>query len=206
MEREGKIQKADSLWEKGKKEGGYGIKGIMSYEQFNDDESLKKPRGKSYNGGLINAVVVTMWKSISIKPGEEVVFLTTLQVDDIFRIIKCYRLRSLIENTEHRELKQGLALKCFPKRTENAAHVHIILTVLVFSLTNAYRTKKGQNITTQGIRRWRRSNRDLLRKLLIIADNCYGFFEVEEFAALVGAPPEYALFVDMRACKKKHGL
>jgi hypothetical protein len=66
----------------------------------------------------------------------------------------------------------------FPKKTADAVRGHVYLTILMFNLTNAYRTQKGQDLTEQGIRRQRLVWHDP-NKVLVIAG---------EFYAILGEP------------------
>ena len=64
-------------------------------------------------------------------------------MDRPLEALDLYDLRSLIENTAFRELKQGWALTRFPKKTRAAVTGHVFLTLLTFTLANAFRTTLG---------------------------------------------------------------
>ena len=85
-----------------------GIKGLTSYDQYGDEAHQKKDsKAKNFKGNPINVVMVTRWNSKEYPPGKEKVFLTSLPVSKPLKIMDKYDLRSLIENTCFRELKQG---------------------------------------------------------------------------------------------------
>jgi hypothetical protein len=68
-------------------------------------------------------------------------------------VLDRYDLRSLIENTAFRELKQGWCLESYSKRTEAAVRGHVFLTLVTFTLANTFRTSHGHDLTHQGVRR-----------------------------------------------------
>jgi len=116
----------------------------------------------------------------------------------------------LIENTAFRELKQGWLINKIPKKTERAVTAHTLLTVCMYNFTNAYRTDAGQELTEQGIRRFRVKTRvQTYAKIMIMTDEHFGIFDIEEFALLLGKPPkDFRPWsdVDPEAFKKEHGI
>ena len=172
----------------------YGVKDLFSFDQYSGKEQSP-----------LNAIVVSKWKEESYKQGKEKVFLTTLSVDNPLKGLKLYGLRTLIENQGFRELKQGWHINKFPQKTHNAVISHIFLTLFMCAMTSAYRSTEGQRLKEKGIRRYRR-NTFSRHKILIIADDYYGIFDLEEFSILMGKPPKYFMRIDPDAFKKAYGL
>ena len=139
------------------------------------------------------------------RPGKEPVFVTSLPVNDPMWVLDTYDLRSLIENCLFRELKQGWTLLAFPKKSQDAVCAHVVLTVLIFNLTNAYRTSSGQDLTQRGIRRqrlaWQEAN-----QVFVFAGDYYAIFDVEELAILLGCEPEICWRVDPDRVRRRYGL
>ena len=71
-------------------------------------------------------------------------------------------------------------------------------------MCNLYRTKQGEKLTEQGIRRYRRSNYEY--KIVIFTEEHFAIFDIEEFALLTGANPEYFFRIDPKKFKKEYGL
>jgi len=175
-----------------------GIENLTSYEEYGDEEHQRQHKlnrykkeeyqgRKKFMGNPLNVIMVTKWKGKEYSPGKEKVFLTTLPVNNPLEILDLYDLRSLIENTTFRELKQGWLINKIPKKTFNAVNAHVLLTLSMFNLTNAYRTEKGQEIAQKGIRSYRIKNSAKTRdKIIVIAIPYYAIFDLEEFAVLVG--------------------
>ena len=124
----------------------YGIKGLTSYDQYGDADHQTKMNRKDFKPNPINAIVVQHWQGKTYRAGEEKVFLTSLPIDQPLTILDGYDLRSLIENCAFRELKQGWHLGQFPKKTDDAGRGQVCLTLVIFTLTNAYRTQVGQDL------------------------------------------------------------
>jgi hypothetical protein len=173
-----------------------GVRGLLSYDQYGDEEHQKKMNQKDFRANPVNAVMVTRWKGQDYSPGKEKVFLTSLPTDRPWQIIKKYNLRSLIENLAFRELKQGWFMKAYPKKTENAVRAHVFLTLAMFSATNAYRTSLGQNLAEKGIRRWRANHLMTIHMVIVFAGDYYGIFDLEEVMTLLGKPPKVLLRTD----------
>jgi hypothetical protein len=82
-----------------------------------------------------------------------------------------------------------------------------MLTLCIFSLCNAYRTKEGQKLKDAGIRRFRRaSSSDDIHKIVIYASGYYGIFDVEELMIIFGKTPEHLFRTDEAEVKKKYGI
>ena len=131
-----------------------------------------------------------------------------LRRETALSIIDKYDLRSLIENTTNRELKQGWMIGKIPKKTERAVTAHAILTLCMYNLTNAYRTQLGQELTEKGIRKFRLETISQTRsKIVVFTDEHYGIFDIQEFAILMGRPPKsFTRDVNPEAFKKEYGL
>jgi hypothetical protein len=119
------------------------------------------------------------------------VFLTNLPVSRPLKIIDQYDLRSEIENRGFRELKQGYHLLKYPQRTEAAVRAHAVLTVIIYSMVNAYKSKQGQRLAHLGIRRWRgKQMGDSIHKMIVYYDRIYGIVDVEELFYLMDMTPK----------------
>lgn len=184
-----------------------GIRGLTSYDQYGDEEHNKKSKySKDFIANQLNVVMVTMWNKEIYPPGKEKVFLTTLRVDTPLSVIDKYSLRFLIENATFRELKQGWLINSVPKKTEAAMRTHMFLTLCMFNLCNAYRTSIGKEITEEGIRRFRRhSSMETRNKIVIISDEYYGIFDLEELMILLGKPPKYFFSSDPKRFILEYG-
>jgi hypothetical protein len=193
----------------GPKQKGYlclfGVKEVTAYDQYGDAEHQKRLNRKDFQPNPLNAIVVQAWDRHTYRPGEEKVFLTSLPIDRPLAVLDCYDLRSLIENCAFRELKQGWCLAKFPKRTQEAVRAHVFLTLVMFTLTNAYRTDIGQELAQAGIRRqrlaWEEAN-----KVLVVAGDYYAIFDLEELLIILGCQPEICWRVDPPDVRKRYGL
>ena len=132
-----------------------GVADWGSYDQYGAAEHAKRANRKDVVAHLINAVGVTAWEGTAYPPGDEPVFLTSLGVTTPLAVLDLYDLRSLIEHTAFRELKQGWCLESYPKKTLAAVRGHVLLTLVTFTLANAWRTQQGQALAQHGIRRQR---------------------------------------------------
>jgi hypothetical protein len=181
-----------------------GVAGLTSYDQYGDDEHARRANRKDFEGNALNAVVVTKWQGEEYEIGEEKVFLSSLSVEAPLEVLDLYDLRSLIENTAFRELKQGWNLKSFPKKTAAAARGHVLLTLLTFTLANAFRSSQGQGLAKHGIRRQRAEQEDA--NVLVFADDYYAIFHIEELLILLGVVPKVLLRADPREVSRTYGL
>lgn len=185
-----------------------GICNLRTYDQYGNEQHQHLDKfSKNFKGNSINAVMVTKWDGHDYKCGEEKVFLTTLSVSKPLEIIDSYDLRSLIENTSFRELKQGWLINKIPKKTHWAVNSHVMLTLCMYNMTNAFRTDLGQDITKKGIRRFRRETFHETRdKVVILTDEHYGIFDLEELMLLLGKPPLIFTNIDPEKFKLEYGL
>ena len=181
-----------------------GVAELGSYDQYGDAEHAKGANRKDFVAHLLNAVVVTTWEGKVYAAGDEPVFLTSLPVTRPLAVLDLYDLRSLIENTAFRELKQGWCLESYPKKTLAAVRGHVLLTLVTFTLTNAFRTQQGQALAQHGIRRQRAETE--CGQVIIFAGDHYGLFDIEEVVILLGVAPATCLRVDPAAVRRRYGL
>jgi hypothetical protein len=181
-----------------------GVAALGSYDQYGDADHAKGANRKDFVANLLNAVVVTTWEGKAYAAGEEPVFLTSLPVTRPLAVLDLYDLRSLIENTAFRELKQGWCLESYPKKTAAAVRGHVLLTVLTFTLANAFRTQQGQALAQHGIRRQRAEAE--CGTVIIFTGDCYGLFDIEEVFILLGVAPATCLRVDPAEVRRRYGL
>lgn len=179
---------------------GYGVNGLFSYIQYND-ESIKD--NKRTNGTPINAIVVTEWRGKKVSEGKEKVFITSLPVKNASEIAKKYRLRSYIENCGFRELKQASYLSSLPRRkdkyAENVAYLHIMLCVFAHTLFYTFlssRTKgKDKETSTKCMRSFRRSEsiNETGKFIVFACSKYYAVFTIWEIFDIVGIEMKYDL-------------
>lgn len=182
-----------------------GFRGLITYDQYGDAEHQKKINRKDFAPNPINALLIQSYNGKAAERGKEKVFLSSLPIDNPLLIFDYYDLRSLIENCLFRELKQGWNLLAFPKKTENAVRSHVYLSILTFNLTHAYRSKQGQDLAEQGIRRQRLVWQDP-NKVLVIAGEFYAIFDLEELLILRGCEPEMCWRVNPDRVRRDYGL
>ena len=118
-----------------------GIASLTTYDQYGDEIHLKDRYKKSFVANPINCVMVTKWDKKKYGPGHEKVFATSLDISDPLKIIDDYCLRSLIENTLFRELKQGWNLAKIPMKNKAAVVSHTTLTLIMYSLNACFQTE-----------------------------------------------------------------
>jgi len=174
-----------------------GVKDLVTFDTYGDEAHQKKINTKAFQANPINALVVTRWRNKPHKPDKQPVFLTTLDISQPMRILDLYDFRSLIENTAFRELKQGWNLLRFPKRNPEAMRAHVYLTLLCFTVVNAFQSHQGQSLMNNGIRQQRLQSFEAL--LVMVIDDeagCYAFFHLEELLTLLGHPPETCLAIN----------
>lgn len=181
-----------------------GVAELQSYDQYGDEEHIKGANRKGFVGNTLNAVVVTKWEGTAYEFGKEKAFLTSLPVDKPLEVLDFYDLRSLIENTAFRELKQGWFLENHPKKTKEAVTGHVFLTLVTFTLANAFRTEQGQELAQRGIRRQRAE--ETQEAVIIFADDYYAIFDIEEVFILLGVVPSELLRVNPKKVRRKYGL
>ncbi len=180
---------------------GYGVDGLRTYLEYNPP-AIKD--NKKANGSPLNAVVVTTWRGKAVSLAKQIVLLTSLPAEkDAAAIAKAYRLRTYIENSGFRELKQAAFLKQLPRRkgenAESAAYMHIMLCVFAHSLFYAFLGWRKKQAPEQSagdcMREWRR--RESIKegnKILIVAEEkYYALFEISELLDILGVKQKYRI-------------
>ena len=181
-----------------------GVAALTRYDQYGAVEHTALATRRDFVGNALNAVVVTRWQGEEYAPGEEKVFLTSLSVAQPLAALDLYDLRSLIENTAFRELKQGWGLEHYPKKTDAAVRGHVFLTLLTFTLANAFRTAQGQDLTQHGVRRQRAVEESA--QVIVFAGDFYAIFDVEEVFVLLGVVPRLCFTTDPAQVRHRYGL
>ncbi len=98
----------------------------------------------------------------------------------------------------------GSRVKQYPKKTAAAVRGHVFLTLLTFTLANAFRTAAGQALAASGIRRQRAEQ--TTAKVIIFADEFYALFDIEEVLILLGVVPQHCLSTDPARVRRTYGL
>jgi hypothetical protein len=168
-----------------------GVRGLLSYDQFGEEVHRRTKGRKDFRAHPINGVMVIRWDKKEYPSGKEKVFLTNLPVSGPMRMIDQYDLRSEIENRGFRELKQGYHLLKYPQKTVAAVRAHAVLTLIIYSLVNAYKSEQGQRLAHLGIRRWRgKQMGDSIHKMIVYYEGIYGIVDVEELFYLIDMTPK----------------
>jgi hypothetical protein len=184
-----------------------GVKDLTTFDTYGDAAYLAKINTKTFRVNPINALVVTRWRDKPYKPAKQPVFLTTLPIAQPLRILDLYDLRSLIENTAFRELKQGWHLLRFPKRNPQAMRGHVYLTLLCFTVVNAYHSHQGQSLRNNGIRQQRLHRFETLLVMVIDDETDYfAFFHLEELLTLLGHPPDICLAINPHEVYQRYAI
>jgi hypothetical protein len=168
-----------------------GVKGLLSYDQFGEEEHRRRKGQKDFKANPINGVMVLRWDGRECEPGKEKVFLTNFSVSRPIKIIEQYDLRSEIENRGFRELKQGYHLLKYPQKTIAAVRAHAVLTLIIYSMVHAYKSEHGQRLAHLGIRRWRgKQMGQSIHKMIVYYEGIYGIVDVEELFYLMDMTPK----------------
>jgi len=187
-------EKADGqrvFWEESKEVKVLGVRGLLSYDQFGEEGHKRRKGRKDFRANPINGIMVVRWGGRDYELGEEKVFLTSLSVSRPLWVLEQYDLRSEIENQGFRELKQGYHLLKYPKKTEPAVRAHVVLTLVIYSLVNAYKSQRGQRLAHLGIRRWRgKQMGQSIHKMIVYYEGIYGIVDVEELFYLMDMTPK----------------
>jgi hypothetical protein len=189
-----RLEKADGqrvFWEETKEVRVLGVRGLLSYDQFGEEGHKRRKGRKDFQANPINGVMVVRWERKDYEPGEEKVFLTSLSVSRPRKVLERYDLRSEIENQGFRELKQGYHLLKYPQKTQAAIRAHVVLTLVIYSLVNAYKSQRGQRLAHLGIRRWRgKQMGQSIHKMIVYYEGIYGIVDVEELFYLMDMTPK----------------
>lgn len=181
-----------------------GVAALTSYDQYGTAEHAAQANRRAFVANPLNAVVVTAWQGTAYAADEEKVFLTSLPVSQPLRVLDLYDLRSLIENTAFRELKQGWGLEHYPKKSEAAVRGHVFLTLVTFTLANAFRTAQGQDLAHHGMRRQRAEGETA--QVIVFAGEFYAIFDIEEVFVLLGVIPRLCFTTDPAQVRYRYGL
>jgi hypothetical protein len=184
-----------------------GIFDLTTFNTYGDAAHQLTLNHADFKPNLVNALVVTHWRAKPYAPADQPVFATSLDVSKPLRVLDLYDLRSLIENTAFRELKQGWHLTAFPKRSLAAAQAHVFLTLILFSLVNAFCTHRGRTLAQNGIRRQRLA--DFQSLLVVVVDDeneTFAFFPLEELLILLGHPPSICFFADPQEVRQRYAM
>jgi hypothetical protein len=168
-----------------------GVRGLLSYDQFGEEGHKRRKGRKDFRANPINGIMVVRWEGREYGVGEEKIFLTSLSVGRPLRVLEQYDLRSEIENQGFRELKQGYHLLKYPQKTCSAIRAHAVLTLIIYSLVNAYKSQRGQRLAHLGIRRWRgKQMGQSIHKMIVYYEGIYGIVDVEELFYLMDMTPK----------------
>ena len=171
----------------------YGVSKLNTYAAYGLPGHDKDKNKKSFKANPVNAIVVTQWENHNYGWEKSKVFVTNMDViKDPFAAFDAYDERSIIENSLFRETKQCLNLKYPIKKTKEGMHLHLIFTMSIFALINAYRQwsekqysmmKDGQEC---GLKRfWKRLKAENRNKVIIFVDHIYGIMEIAECMLLL---------------------
>jgi hypothetical protein len=181
-----------------------GVRGLLSYDQFGEEEHGRRKGRKDFKANPINGVMVLRWEARDYEPGKEKVFLTNFSVSRPMKIIEQYDLRSEIENQGFRELKQGYHLLKYPQKTVSAVRAHAVLTLIIYSLVNAYKSEQGQRLAHLGIRRWRAKQMgQSIHKMIVYYEGIYGIVDVEELFHLMDMTPKELYRLNIKQLQKE---
>ncbi len=156
---------------------------------FSDLETLD-----SYDGRL-NGLLITEYNGKPVKEKYQWGFITTLPVATPAEVLQAYDWyddRSLVENKQYRELKQGWFLKSFSGKSASSVAYHIYFSLIMMNVISLYKittVEKHQGILEKGIRSIRREYLGPRPLIIVYIRDCYTVMEFLEFMKLLGRPP-----------------
>lgn len=156
---------------------------------FKDLETLD-----SYDGKL-NGLLVTRYKGRQVKEKDQWGFITTLPVATAEQVLEAfddYDDRSLIENKQYRELKQGYFLKHFSGKTASSVSYHIHFSLIMMNVISLYKItnmNRYEGLLDKGIRLIRRQYLGPRLQIIVYVDSYYSVLDFLEFINLLGRPP-----------------
>jgi len=165
--------------------------GLTSWEGFTQAAARHGAAGASLWGCLIREVEPEAWPV-----AEAMALVSTRAWADGFQALQAFRPRWHIEDDGYRELKEGWGLEEQRwGRDAAAARGRVALTCLAFNTAQVYRTRAGERLAQQGIRRLRRQYRRELgaAPVVVYVAGCYAVLAVEELLAALGRPVQESL-------------
>lgn len=156
---------------------------------FKDLETLD-----SYDGKL-NGLLVTRYKGKKVKEKYQWGFITTLPVDTAEEVLESfdhYDDRSLVENKQYRELKQGYFLKHFSGKSASSVSYHIYFSLIMMNMISLYKItniEKYKGLLDKGIRLIRRQYLGPRLQVIVYVGKYYTVLDFLEFMKLLGRPP-----------------
>ena len=156
---------------------------------FKDLETLD-----SYDGKL-NGLLVTRYKGKTVEERKQWGFITTLPVATAGQILEAfdeYDDRSLVENKQYRELKQGYFLRHFSGKTAPLISYHIYFSLIMMNVISLYKItniEKYEGLLDKGIRLIRRQYLGPRIQVIVYVDAYYSVLDFLEFMNLLGRPP-----------------
>jgi hypothetical protein len=165
--------------------------GLTSWEGFTQAAAQHGAPGASLWGCLIREVEPAAWPV-----AEAMALVSTRAWADGFAALQGFRPRWHIEDDGYRELKEGWGLEEQRwGRDAEAARGRVALTCLAFNTAQVYRTRAGERLAKQGIRRLRRAYRRELgaAPVVVYVAGCYAVLAVEELLAALGRPVQESL-------------
>jgi hypothetical protein len=146
---------------------------------------------ESYPGAL-NGLLVTAFRGRELLPEQQWGAITTLPVrtpTEVLAAFDAYDDRSLVENAEYRELKQGYRLPTFIGKDVGSIAAHVFFEVLLYSVVALYQQQRAYRYIAGGVRRLRRLVWRERLQVVVYVGCWYGLFEVREVLTLLGRPP-----------------
>jgi hypothetical protein len=156
---------------------------------FKDLETLDSYEGK------LNGLLVTRYRGKVVKEQYQWGFITTLPVDTPEEVLEAFDLydeRSLIENKQYRELKQGYFLKHFSGKSASLVNYHIYFSLIMMNMISLYKIvniEKYEDLLNKGIRLIRRQYLGPRLQVIVYVDKYYTVLDILEFVKLLGRPP-----------------
>lgn len=145
---------------------------------------------ESYPGAL-NGLLVTAFRGRELSPEQQWGAITTLPVRTpaaVLAAVDAYDDRSLVENVEYRELKQGYRLPTFIGRDASSMAGHIFFELLLYSAVALYQQRRAARYVGEGMRRLQRLVWKERLQVVVYVGCWYGLFELREFVTLLLKP------------------
>jgi hypothetical protein len=171
-----------------------GIEGLTSAGFYGELGSGSHENRNDFVPNPINAIVVLHDPYLENNPNSDtLVILTNGSVQEPLKSYDGYDERSEIENGLFREAKQAWFIERPTRNTANAFRAHACLTLMVMSLTTAFRTwmdhqdKMDKNGQETGIRKFREKvKQENGNKLIVFDEDRYAIFDTYEVFILCG--------------------